>query len=127
VSGPLSEPESGWLFFGAQVEAPWPQDYPVGRIIPEETRHVTLAFLGQHLLPELQQTLLSVPRPRFEIGPAGIANQLVFLPPDKSRVAALFVQWLDPSFAFNTYQNEFARSSLPPSSIAKLDRITSGP
>ncbi len=101
-------PDSARLFFGAQVEAPWPKDYPSGRIIPEETRHVTFAFLGQQSLSKLQQILPSAPHPSFKIGSAGVAKELVFLPPDKSRVTALSVQWLDPSAVFNAYQKEFA-------------------
>ncbi|MBS0605088.1 MAG: hypothetical protein JSS60_08675 [Verrucomicrobia bacterium] len=103
----LQESDSGRLFFGAQVEAPWPKDYPPGRMIEEETRHVTLAFLGDTSLPALQALLPSAPLPPFLIGPAGIGNTLIFLPPDKNRVAALSVQWLDPSAAFNIYQKQF--------------------
>lgn len=96
------------LFFGAQVLAPWPHDYPEGRMIPEETRHVTMAFLGPTSLPRLEALLPSVPHPPFRIGPAGVGNKLVFLPPEKHRVAALSIEWLDPPSVFNTYQETFS-------------------
>jgi RNA 2',3'-cyclic 3'-phosphodiesterase len=98
------DPELARLFFGAQVEAPWPKDYPAGRLIPEETRHVTLAFLGQGSASKLLQILPSFPRPPFQIGPAGIGKELVFLPPDHSRTVSLFVQWLDSPSVFNSWQ-----------------------
>ena len=34
------------LFFGFEVKAPWPQGLPKGRILKEDQRHITIAFLG---------------------------------------------------------------------------------
>lgn len=99
----MQEEESKRLFFGAQVEAPWP-DYPPGRMIPEETRHVTMVFLGQNSFSKLQAALKNAPLPLFQVGPVGIAKELVFLPPDKARVAAFSVKWLDPLASINHYQ-----------------------
>lgn len=87
--------ESRRLFFGAQIEAPWPDNYPEARIISVEGRHMTLAFLGLCSIPELSKILASVPKPEFKIGPAGIAKELVFLPLDNSRAVALSIEWFD--------------------------------
>lgn len=92
------------LFFGAQVEAPWPHDYPDGRLIPEDTRHVTFAFIGESSLPKLLELLKTAPQPPFFIGPGGVGKELVFL----SHVAALEVEWLNKPSTFNAYQNTFA-------------------
>lgn len=92
------------LFFGAQVEAPWPREYPQARIIDEKMRHITLAFLGQNSLSHLQTLLSSIPHPTFHIGPTGIADELIFLPPKMSRVAAVCVKWLETPFQLNAYQ-----------------------
>jgi RNA 2',3'-cyclic 3'-phosphodiesterase len=100
--------DSRRLFFGAHTEAPWPNDYPSARMISEETRHLTLAFLGQDSFSKLQQLLPSVPRPSFAIGPVGIAKQLIFLPQEKSRVVAASVDWLDASAKLNVYQKALA-------------------
>ncbi len=75
----LEEEDSKRLFFGAQALAPWPKDYPPARMIPEETRHLTLAFLGRHSFSKFQTILPSIPQPSFTIGPAGIAKELIFL------------------------------------------------
>lgn len=99
--------EQARLFFGANVEAPWPDDYPTARMIPEETRHVTFAFLGLQSLSKLQQLLPSAPLPSFKIGPVGIGKELVLLPPGECRVAALAVEWIDPSSEFNDYHKKF--------------------
>jgi 2'-5' RNA ligase len=96
--------DSRRLFFGAQVEASWPKDYPPARIIPEKTRHITLAFLGQGSFSKLQDALDSVPVPSFRIGPSGIADSLIFLPPEKSRVAALSVNWCYSQAQLEIYQ-----------------------
>ncbi len=93
------------FFFAAQIQAPWPQDYPPARMIPEETRHVTLAFLGEQSLSKLQELLPSVPLPPFRIAPAGIGKELLFLPPGSSRVAALSIEWLDSPSSLETYQH----------------------
>jgi len=102
------EEDSRRLFFGAQTEAPWPKECPPARLVPEETRHLTLAFLGQNSFVQLKSILPSVPRPSFAIGPAGVAKAVVFLPPEKSRVVALTCDWLFSKDALNSYQKELA-------------------
>ncbi len=102
------EEDSKRLFFGAQTLAPWPKDYPPARMIPEETRHLTLAFLGQNPFSKFKTILPSIPRPSFAIGPAGIAKELIFLPKDKSRVVALSIDWLDANAKLNRYQKELS-------------------
>jgi RNA 2',3'-cyclic 3'-phosphodiesterase len=34
------------LFFAFEVDAPWPEALPSGRILEPSCRHMTLAFLG---------------------------------------------------------------------------------
>ena len=97
------------LFFGAQAEAPWPIDYPPARMIPEETRHLTLAFLGENAYSKLKDLLPEIPRPSFEIGPAGIAKELIFLPKQASRVVAMSIDWLDADARLNIYQHALAQ------------------
>lgn len=82
------------LFFGFSVEAPWPHHYPKGRIIDENFRHVTFAFLGNVPFPTLEKMLPQFPKPKFSLGPVGRCDQLLFLPKFKARVVAGHVSWL---------------------------------
>jgi 2'-5' RNA ligase len=116
------------LFFGAKVVAPWPHDYPGGRMIAEELRHVTIAFLGTVPLPRLLDLLPSAPLPPFQIGPAGIGDRLLFLPPEKERVAALCIRWLESPPPFDAYQKIFSNwlqeKGYPPDERPWLPHIT---
>jgi RNA 2',3'-cyclic 3'-phosphodiesterase len=98
----IENPETRRLFFGAQVHAAWPEELPPGRLIAEDTRHITLAFLGDsHLkISEFPQ----IPKPAFLISPVGIGNQLLFLPRTHARVVALDVEWLTDPHPLLTYQ-----------------------
>ncbi len=102
------EEDSRRLFFGAQTEAPWPKSYPPARLIPEETRHLTLAFLGETPFSKLKSLLPSTPRPSFAIGLAGVAKEIIFLPPDVGRVAALSCDWIHSQEALSNYQKELS-------------------
>jgi 2'-5' RNA ligase len=95
------------LFFGAEVRALWPQDLPVGKLIPEPSRHLTLAFLGNTDFDRLSQQLDSIPRPEFSIAPAGACDQWLFFPEGHPHVAALHVRWFDDRI--ESYQQNLAQ------------------
>lgn len=97
------------LFFGAQVVAAWPQELPSGRIISEETRHITLAFLGQHDFTPLLKKLDEAPKPAFSLGIGGIGSDLLFLPKEHARVVALKVDWLEDPHPLYVFQQELSR------------------
>lgn len=78
------------LFFGLSVEAPWPMSYPKGRLISEEFRHITLAFLGKAKAPDME----NFPKPDFTIGPVGVCDQVLFLPEATPRVVTNHISWL---------------------------------
>ncbi|MBS0629231.1 MAG: hypothetical protein JSS30_03285 [Verrucomicrobia bacterium] len=78
------------LFFGFSIEEPWPHSYPRGRIIEENSRHLTLAFLGDVPFSRLRNALPQFPDPPVSLGPAGICDKLLFL----TRVVAQHVTWL---------------------------------
>jgi 2'-5' RNA ligase len=88
------------LFLGMEVVAPWPESLPKGRILDESDRHLTLAFLGDANLPQLQELLNSFPKPPFQIGLAGIFDKALFL----RHVAAWHIQWLEREELFLTFQ-----------------------
>ena len=102
----MTEEDKKRLFFGAKIKAPWPLELPKGRVIDENTRHITLAFLGKNSLKRIEKLLPSIPKPEFEIGPVGVGRELVFLPPQNSRVAAIAIHFDD--LRLNNYQKTLA-------------------
>lgn len=103
---PVQTSNSHRLFFALQVEAPWPNELPKGRILNEEVRHLTLAFLGQTDLSQLLSKLNSFPQPFFKVAPAAIADDIIFLPPQTPRVAAAHVKWLNGYTLIQRWQKE---------------------
>lgn len=98
--------ENKRLFLGMEVVAPWPEELPSGRILLPEDRHVTLAFLGDTNLPQLQTLLDSFPKPPFEIGLAGYFDHPLFLPESSPHVAAWHIHWLEQEAQFFHFREE---------------------
>lgn len=89
------------LFYGLEVSAPWPSSYPKARLIPEESRHQTLVFLGP-LPEERRAALLEFPlRISLEmpLAPAGYFDSILFLPErgESPRVVAFHPRILSSS------------------------------
>ncbi|EFB42153.1 MULTISPECIES: hypothetical protein [Parachlamydia] len=80
------------LFFGFEIEAPWPQDLPKGRVLTESCRHMTLAFLGNVEGQKVHSLLPSFPKPSFQFGLLGYVDHLTFLPKKHPRVVAWHVE-----------------------------------
>lgn len=69
------------LFFGMEVDAPWPTVYPEGRIIEIQNRHLTLAFLGsvkEERFQELLDTSSQLPISNLTLGSIGQFDQPLF-------------------------------------------------
>jgi len=74
------------LFFGVSLQASWPEKFPKVRILEENERHFTLAFLGDCDFSKLEKELQSIPECSFAIGCAGVFDKLIFLPKKSPRV-----------------------------------------
>lgn len=83
------------LFFGMEVKAPWTVDLPSGRVLAEDSRHLTLAFLGSVSWVHMRRLLSEIPLPQFRIGPVGQTINCLFLPPGAPRIVAWQVAWLE--------------------------------
>lgn len=92
------------IFLGLEIDAPWPHDYPAGRLLEEKERHLTLAFLGNVDEAPLLEALETIPKPPFVRGQVGFFDKLLFLPNEHPRVAALHIQWLLDGAILSTYQ-----------------------
>ncbi len=88
---PTRSREAHSLFYGLELATPWPENYPKGRLIPEEGRHQTLSFLGP-LSREKREEFLAFPLrlslPPLFLGAAGYFDSLLFLPPERAKVVA---------------------------------------
>lgn len=93
------------VFFALEVEAPWPERLPSGRILKEENRHMTVAFLGNVDFLHLQQHIASLPLPPFPTAPCGICDKFLFLPKKHPRVVAGNIRWLS-QVSFDGYLSQ---------------------
>lgn len=82
------------IFLGGDVEAPWPSDFPKGKVISEKNRHLTFVFLGK-VEKDVLEKLHHFPKPNFKIGPVGWFVKPVFLPKDHPNVVAYEMQWMN--------------------------------
>lgn len=96
------------LFFGIEITAPWPEDYPQGRLINEGQRHMTLAFLGNVDEEKITALLPSIPKPSYSIGALGCFDSCLFLPQRNPHVVAWHVDWLEKKEKLLTYQKDLA-------------------
>lgn len=101
----ISNVDKRCLFFGFEVEAPWPVQLPTGCIVYPCMRHLTLVFLGRISYQKVQNFLSRMPKPSFLIGQVGIFDSCLFLPAQNPRVVAYHMQPLGLNL-LSDYQKE---------------------
>jgi RNA 2',3'-cyclic 3'-phosphodiesterase len=77
----MSDETKKRLFLGLDAAAPWPESFPGGRLIDEENRHFTFIFIGEERVERLLNLIQDIPKPPFLVGPAGIFDACLPLPP----------------------------------------------
>ncbi len=82
------------LFIALEVQAPWPMEFPQGRLLREKERHATLAFLGESDPKKVIEDLNAIDLSPLTIGPAGIFDKCLFLPKRYSRTVSWHVHFL---------------------------------
>lgn len=92
------------LFFGMEINAPWPPHLPKGRLLDEGHRHLTLAFLGRCDFDKLAPLLKELPPPTFKVGLVGRFDEILFLPKRYPRVVAYNVDFLENNQLVDSYQ-----------------------
>lgn len=81
------------LFFAIETHAPWPSDFPKGRMLESSHRHLTLAFLGNIPFAPLLKLLDQFPKPPMRVGSAGYFDSCLPLPPRHPHVVAWHAKW----------------------------------
>lgn len=96
-------PDEKRVFFGLEVQAPWPEALPQGRLLEQQHRHLTLAFLGDAHIPRLTKALEAFPKPSFKVGFVGQFDQCLFLPPKHPRVVAWHIDFMEEKSPLSEY------------------------
>lgn len=93
------------LFFAAEITAAWPLNFPPARIIDEQYRHMTLAFLGKTSVSHLLDAVKNIPQPEIEFGVGGCSRKWIFLPDEENaRVIAADAEWISDGQPFLDFQ-----------------------
>jgi len=87
-----------------ECHAPWPEEFPKGRILAEEDRHVTLAFIGSVEFDRFLSHLQSIPLPPFNVGLVGAFSHCHFFPKKCPRVVAWEVNVINRTQELLDYQ-----------------------
>lgn len=96
------------LFFGVEVQAPWPAKLPLGRHLHENQRHLTLAFLGNIPYAPLQELLSHLPQLHLTVGLTGYFDTCLMLPLRHPNVIAWRAHWYEADNALVHFQKEFS-------------------
>ncbi|MBI3211958.1 MAG: hypothetical protein HYZ47_04680 [Simkania negevensis] len=101
--------ESKSFFFGLSLAAPWPEFFPLSaRLIEEQNRHITLAFLGKYLFQDLLPLLDEIPPPSFKMAPLLLFDRLLFLPEKHPHLIAYHFLPLRGKDLISPYQKELS-------------------
>ncbi len=96
------------MFFAAELAAAWHSHFPPGRIVAEEFRHLTIAFLGMTDREAILKQIDQIPRPSWHIGPSGLLQKWIFLPTFSPRVVAAEASFFQEKEAFFEYQKNLS-------------------
>lgn len=94
------------LFFGVEVQAPWPSKLPQGRLLDENHRHFTLAFLGNIPYLPLNELLNQFPQPQMKLGTVGYFDSCLTLPSHHPNVVAWHAKWLNDNEQLIIFQKK---------------------
>lgn len=97
------------LFWGFEVLAPWPEEYPQGRLINNTSRHITVTFLGNVDHLKFLESLPDIPPIPFKIGLVGAFNKCSFFPSARHpNVTAWEIDWWDDPTELFSFQKDFS-------------------
>lgn len=101
-------PDHKRLFFGFEVIAPWPENFPAGRLLAEPHRHLTLVFLGNIPQSSVNDLLVDIPKPHFKVGRVGYFEKCLFLPERHPHVVAWQGVWHEGEEEIHSFQRQLS-------------------
>lgn len=96
------------LFIALEVDAPWQETYPSGRVLEPQARHLTLLFLGNQEL-DACKTVFQKASPLPRIAPVALLEKALFLPQDKPRVVAWYLNLLRQEAFWSRYRRDLVK------------------
>lgn len=96
------------LFFGLKATSPWPLELPSGRLLHQDERHATLAFLGNTDWEKLSAQLAKIPIPSFDAGLGAIFDKIMFLPRRSPHVVCWHADFYETEVNIENYQKKLA-------------------
>src|ERR1700754_5190163 len=97
------------LFFAYEITSPWPHHYPKANVIDFQSRHLTLAFLGNISYNKLKNSLNEFPAPSFKTGPVGFFNKCLFLPEQEPLVVTWHVEFFEQANNVSLFQKSLVQ------------------
>ena len=94
------------IFFAFEIEAIWQNVPKENKIIEEKNRHITLLFLGENNLLEVEKYLNELPELETKIAPVGFFDKCIFLPEKKPRLVAYSVNFLNKKTNIENFQKK---------------------
>src|SRR5690348_14084589 len=91
------------VFLAFRIAAPWPVDFPSGRVLAEEMRHLTVFFLGEQEAQQILALIPLLPAWPLPIAPGGYFDQCLTLPPSHPRVVAWHANFGEETFQIHQY------------------------
>jgi RNA 2',3'-cyclic 3'-phosphodiesterase len=92
------------VFFGFDIETLWVDIPKEKKMINEANRHVTVVFLGNLDIGEIDFN--DLPKADFEIGPVGFFNKCLFLPPRHPRLVAYQIDFFEKDTLIKSFQKK---------------------
>jgi 2'-5' RNA ligase len=100
------------LFFGMEIHALWPVFWPKGRLLDQEHRHLTLAFLGN--VSNASTEKLNMKTAGFptlsgaglQVARAGYFDACLLLPPRHPHVVSWHARWFEKDARIEDFQKQ---------------------
>ncbi|NGX34607.1 MAG: RNA 2',3'-cyclic phosphodiesterase [Candidatus Anoxychlamydiales bacterium] len=92
------------VFFGFEVFSNWLQTPDEKKVISENNRHITLLFLGENKILDIEFFLNNIPLLDLKTAPVGFFDEILFLPKNHPRLIAYKANFMDKEKRIQKFQ-----------------------